>query len=420
MSEREPRARRATTDAPGAAGRRGHGVPGKSTLTQRLPPRRREAQPDVEPRVAGGGAERTGRDGAAAASGLADRRGDAEEAPRPGQAEAGSYDALPESLRSWMPDTERVLAELDELIARASWEQMRSDVVAVPDAGSRWRAQQRMGGRMPELEGVGSIASIHEVVAGIRALQPGWPRMPTPERLEQVLAVVNRALVGADVPPAKAVELSSRRSMASFNFKSWSLLVSSRLVSKGAPTAHEGNAETHASETNAGRLSDADAAELADTAAHEARHGEQWFLAARYAAAKGSDAAAIQAAQEIAPEIAAMAAARPLAGVSAVTARLAATMYDATIENKEDNQRKGDDYGYDEMERQRGIAFAAREALRAAPSAEALKTAQAALEALRSAMDAVIEKYVTYRGIPYESDAHDVGAEAAVAFGAAR
>lgn len=69
-----------------------------------------------------------------------------------------------------------------------------------------------------------------------------------------------------------------------------------------------------------------------------------------------------------------------------------------------------------ELAARRADAVTARAALRAAPSPATLGTARAALEALRAAVRAVLEKYLAYHAIPYEEDGHEVGAAAEAAF----
>lgn len=368
------------------------------------------------------GAEGPVRDGAAgtgnAADGIPDRRGGGAAKPaRGGPAPAGSFDALPPALQRWLPEVEQVLAELDDLIGRATWDAMRPGIRAVTGVGSHVRAGQRRRGVMPDLEGIGSVTSVDEVVAGIRALQPGWPRMPVKDRMQEILDVVNRALIGADVPAAKDVEWSSHKSMAAFDFKAWILLVSPGLFDKSDDQPPATNDKALKARPADGKpLDDGDAAELAATAAHEARHGEQWFLAARFAAAQGMDGAAIVAAQGIDKGIADVAVTRKLEGLSPQRRELAATMHQATIVDRAENSRKLHETGYAEMAQRRADAVAARDALRGSPGADALSAARAALAALRAAMDSVIEKYVAYREIPFEKDSHEVDAAAELAF----
>ena len=239
--------------------------------------------------------------------------------------------------------------------------------------------------------------------------------------MEQILAVANRALVAADVPPAKDATWSPKQAPASFPFHLWHLWLSPTLIDKTDDLPPAGNdRDLKARPADGKPLPDNEAADLAATTAHEARHGEQWFLAARFAAAKGMDAAEIKAKQGIDGEVAAHAHARKLEGLSPKTRKLAEGMFDATITNQESNRDKGKAYGYKELAARRIEAIAARDARRGLRTPAALSVAQAALDGLQAAIDAVIEKYIDYRDIPYETDAHEVDAAAELAFEVSR
>lgn len=154
--------------------------------------------------------------------------------------------------------------------------------------------------------------------------------------------------------------------------------------------------------------------------AHEARHGEEWFLGARFAAAKGMSAPEIATAQQIDGDIAAIAAARKLDGLTAQSRKLAEQMYGATIDDRATHAKTLNDTGYEMLAMRRDDARAARDALRAAPSEAGLTEARTALQSLRRGMELVIEKYLAYRAIPFEADAHEVDVAAEVAFEATR
>ena len=98
--------------------------------------------------------------------------------------------------------------------------------------------------------------------------------------------------------------------------------------------------------------------------------------------------------------------------------RLEHAEHDAAVvaENRQENKRVANQYGYDELAAAAKAAAVARDALRATPNAVNLASAQQALASVHQRMVVVEAYYVAYRAIPYEADAHDVGEEAALAF----
>lgn len=260
------------------------------------------------------------------------------------------------------------------------------------------------------------MTSVDEIAAGIRALQPAWPRQSSSERMAQVLAVANRALTRADVPPAKSALMSDNGSMASFDYRTWDLWLSMQLFAPATGVPPRADDASKVQPSAGADLDDHHAAELASTTAHEARHGEQWFLAARFAAAEGADADEIHAKQGLDREIAEQAVARKLDGVSSAARDLAEKMHKATVVDRKQNRKTGRRYGYKYLAAQRTRAIAARDALRDAPTAVTLSRAQSALDSLQTAIDLVFQKHIAYHQIPYEDDAHEVGAGAALAF----
>lgn len=122
---------------------------------------------------------------------------------------------------------------------------------------------------------------------------------------------------------------------------------------------------------NAGTLSNPDASELCNTLLHEARHAEQSFLAARYAAgpALRMNADQISDEQGIPLQIArAAVSARFLRGTDAQVRALGEAMYDANVTNGEANQAISDDHGLPEMATARSAALRAFRALRVVTS----------------------------------------------------
>lgn len=169
---------------------------------------------------------------------------------------------------------------------------------------------------------------------------------------------------------------------------------------------------------NAGTLSNPDASELCNTLLHEARHAEQSFLAARYAAgpALRMNADQISDEQGIPLQIArAAVSARFLRGTDARVRALGEAMYDANVTNGEANQAISDDHGLPEMATARSAALRAFRALRVVTS-QTISAASLARTQLRQAIAVVEQRYTDYRNLPYEADAHEVGDAVGLAF----
>ncbi|HVV87888.1 MAG TPA: hypothetical protein VHE35_32835 [Kofleriaceae bacterium] len=230
------------------------------------------------------------------------------------------------------------------------------------------------------------------------------------DRAHRLQAIVDRELTDAQAPATRSVEQSKRTAPASFDHRQWALLV--------GPEPVGGSFDPPAATADSTSLDDAHALELASDVAHEARHGEQWFLAARYAASQGRAAADIATAAEIPIEIAQQAEQLKLDGATPQQRALAAEMHDAVAvdENKRHNRHVDSLFGYDELAAAAKGAVAARDALRAAPTTANLTAARQALALVHQRMVVVEAYYVAYRAIPYEGDASEVGDEAALAF----
>ena len=95
------------------------------------------------------------------------------------------------------------------------------------------------------------------------------------DRAERLLETMQAVLVAADVPPPIAVKLVPLRPHpGAFDFRTWTLVLREALVA--AP-----------------QLGHDEAAELTNMLAHELRHAEQYYLAARWMAAQGAPPAEI-------------------------------------------------------------------------------------------------------------------------------
>jgi hypothetical protein len=186
-----------------------------------------------------------------------------------------------------------------------------------------------------------------------------------------------------------------------FRAKDWAFFISEDLV-------------------NNATLSNADAAEVTNTALHEARHAEQSFLAARFAAGPPQNltAAQIAAAHGIPRDPVANAAVRAKfdAKTDAKVVALGRAMHQAGVTDAAANQHISDDDFTSEMAVARTEAIASLAALKANATDATVAAATAKKTKLQAAILEVERRYTLYRNIPYEADAHEVGDAAEQAF----
>lgn len=114
-------------------------------------------------------------------------------------------------------------------------------------------------------------------------------------RADALIAAVNQRLAGAGVPDlaTRLYDGDSPREQGSFDFPTWTMQLNRLLLTQSG-------------------LGRDDAADLANTVYHEARHSEQWFAMARLRAGQGRSASAIASELGIPARIATAAVAAPI------------------------------------------------------------------------------------------------------------
>jgi hypothetical protein len=128
------------------------------------------------------------------------------------------------------------------------------------------KAQYRGTDNRPEAErGVSSPQAIRAAAADMKALQKDWPTLSPKERQDRYAELINKRLTAAGVHEV-TVKDEPGLARGKFSPDDWSFKTSLPKTST---------------------LSDADAAELLDTAVHEGVHAEQDFLMARELSASG-------------------------------------------------------------------------------------------------------------------------------------
>lgn len=300
-------------------------------------------------------------------------------------------------------DQRAALADaLDRLIARAEWPALRPEARAAAAPGADGRAQARRRGEMPDLTGTGSVVAMDTWAQGVRTIAGTWDALDADHRGKALERLAATVLMAADVPPAPIAAKKDWRTVASFDFPHWQIALRASLLDRSP-------------------LTEAAACELADVLAHESRHAEQYFLAARWLAGRGATAEEIVATIERLPlPIAEQAVALGTRGLSGPAMALASSMHHALGPEHPKHVSDAKDDGYSEMgaARDAGREVAAR--LRARPASATLEEGRAACENLQVAIAEVLRKYRVYRRSPYELDGHEVGAGAVAAFESSR
>jgi hypothetical protein len=167
-------------------------------------------------------------------------------------------------------------------------------------------------------------------------------------------------------------------------------------------------------------LPDPEAADLANTTAHETRHAEQHFVGARYeAGVLKMDAKQIHVAQDIPVDIAAIAVTRKMdAGAGAAEKALGAQMAQSMGTDREANKATSSavDSEIANLDAARQEAQTALTALEASDTPATEAQGAQKRDVLKAAIAAVKKSYSAYRGIPHEADAHEVGDTAELAY----
>ena len=281
-------------------------------------------------------------------------------------------------------------AELKTLIDGATWKEIRKRVYPKESAAGVKRAKERKDKKRPDLTGLGQIKTLEHFAAAVKGLQAKWSSLKPGERVDALRDAINAELVSVDVPPFIKVIPEKMEFKGNFSRFFWEFRISEDMV-------------------NNSTLSTDDAAELANTTLHEARHAEQAFLMARYTATVNKkDADGIVAEVKMPKSIAEKA--KPFdAKTDAAVVDLGKRMYQAGVTDRLKNQTISNDDGLPELEDRRNEAIAARSAVQAAATSDTLSKAKAARDALRAQIQDVEKRYTDYRNIPYEADAHEVG-----------
>ena len=295
----------------------------------------------------------------------------------------------------------KLKGQLKKLIAGAVWKEIRKRVYPKESAAGITRAKERKAGSLTDLTGLGKITALESFATAMKKVQKDWRKKSAKSRVKAIGDAINEELKTAGVPEFLIVDTEKTEFKGSFGRGLWQFLISEDLVKQST-------------------LSNADAAELANTAMHEARHAEQQFLAARFSAGPPQNKSAPDiAAEQGIPEdpiAKAAVAAKFDAATDPTVADLGKQMFKATVTDAVANQAISDDDFIKEMKDAREEAVKSRAALKKSITSATLADAEAKRDKLKDAIAEVERRYTLYRNIPYEADAHEVGDAAEEAF----
>ncbi len=244
----------------------------------------------------------------------------------------------------------------------------------------------------PEADrGVSSPQSIRAAAADMKALQRDWPRLSPEERQNRYSDLINNRLAAAGVPN---VSLKDPTDFAQGGFSSQDWTVRATLPKTAT-------------------LSNADAANLLDTAVHEGVHAQQDFLMLRAVRAAGKEPTGF------APNAVAAADQKNRdAPLTAGQKEYAAALIKGTPKDdpeKYDNAVIG---SFGNYEARQGEVQRTVSDLRQNPTRENLERAEKLVQDLGTAQASARTSYEAYRRYGYEADAHAAGFAARTALGA--
>jgi hypothetical protein len=261
----------------------------------------------------------------------------------------------------------------DETVqAVARWQQSNPPLKVDGMAGPR---------SLPALfsSGLARSDEMDQYVTEAKQVQTNWATLATAQaRADALMVIVNARLTSAGVPTCVGVLRDLGAAAGQLDFPTWQIDLGQQAFSRAT-------------------ITDDQAAEIANTVYHEARHAEQWFRMAQMLAGQGRAARQIEIQMGIPARIAVQAFSNPLAQGS-MEALIAQGWYESV-------------YGARANYRNRVLteALSSKTALDAAQTAfdtNPTPANQARLTAARRRFDVAYQKYVD---LPEEADAHRVG-----------
>lgn len=276
------------------------------------------------------------------------------------------------------------------------------------DADKKEDGNQKSSKPSTEATGIGHSISIGRFVTAAHEVEAQWGKLKPQARADKVAAAANEELGRAGVPKTttKLEELAPKN--AHFAFTLWQLGLSK----------HDFTAQS---------MTRADAAAVASTVYHEARHAEQWHRMARLLAGQGKKASEIATTMHIPARIAADAAKKPLTATG-TEGKEATSWYDSvyganaaarnkTLTNLKTLAKKRNDAAIESNKRGAEYQKLAKDP-KVAPKvlAAALARWKAAYAKWQAAVKEQQANYQAYRNLPEEADAWKIGSSVTAAY----
>jgi hypothetical protein len=295
----------------------------------------------------------------------------------------------------------KVKKDLPPAIKMGNWRKgLRPGLYARESAPGIARARARHEGRAPDLKGVGSLPTLAHFAAAMHRFQREWPSFhdragdsAADQRLHRLVELMNVELDSAGVPRLLTSSTTRKDTRGAFDPQQWGFIVN--LGDMQRPD-----------------LSDEDAADLANTALHEARHAEQTFLAARFAAQQHVFTTPLNISNEvdIPLSVAMQATAKKFTSRTDPTvAAMGRQMFQTVVTDAAHTAEAESSKDLDDMEAACKRAAKALDALQKQETMDTVLEAESALVVLRVAIAEVVRRYPIYRALPNEADAHEVG-----------
>ena len=294
--------------------------------------------------------------------------------------------------------------EIAKEVADSTRDAVRNRLYAKHSAPNAQLARDRRAGKVPDLTGLGSKLMIDEMVRRFRSdLLPFWADkgMNARERALRTYMLAQAMLVTVGVPQFAGHDIVDMKPKGAFTAQDWRFKFQKQMMENASPSKDEQG-------------------DLINAVAHESRHAEQAWFAARLAAGKKLEPKAIVAALGVTPDVAKWAKDAPLTAKTATPAELAfaTAMFDAEATHGAQNMKLEaaiQDRSKDLVAKNAACAAAVAQ-LRKSPTAAQMTATTKARDEMRAAVTAYTDAYRDYRGIPFEADAHEVGDAAVVAF----
>lgn len=290
--------------------------------------------------------------------------------------------------------------KMSRLIAWAEWDRIRISAYPRASNAGRQRTKKRLDGRVQELGGLGASVAIDDFVRQMKEVQHKWANQSEDQRIAAITRVIDTALGRAGVCSLLRPVIPTEASyQGAFCRDDWDMEINQKLLEKP-------------------ELTDRDAAMLSNTLLHEARHAEQVFRAARLAAGRPRELSREALQNEFRIPAAVAHVLKPTIGEAPPLQDLefSQEMHKAWVTEGVKNQKITDEDYLKEMKQARKNAEAARRELLESPSQGTIEAALQAHQELADAIDEMKRRYLLYRNIPYEKDAHEVGDAAESAF----